>query len=152
MCVCNCTCIHLITELWFTWRLSWSYCFATSAWDNWHQRLLQCSPQELEIICRKPLFLQQFPNLGQSKHYRTVASAATSVLMLQIMIGILFIFSHDRSAYTCNLCGGRSDRGRLRSSHGLFPIHRPVLPFILIDRLPPDILLGESLRVLKWTQ
>ena len=118
MCVCNCTCIHLITELWFTWRLSWSYCFATSAWDNWHQRLLQCSPQELEIICREPLFLQQFPNLGQSKHYRTAASTTTTVLMSQIMIGILVIFSHDRSAYTCKLCGGRSDRGRPRSSHG----------------------------------
>ena len=98
------------------------------------------------MICREPLFLQQFPNLGQSKHYRT---AATTELMLQIMIGISFIFSHDRSAYTCKLCGGRSDRGRPRSSHGLLPIHRPVLPFIRIDRLPADILLGAPLSVLK---
>ena len=89
------------------------------------------------MICREPLFLQQFPNLGQSKHYRTAASTTTTVLMSQIMIGILVIFSHDRSAYTCKLCGGRSDRGRPRSSHGRHSYIGPSSLLIRIDRLPP---------------
>ena len=95
------------------------------------------------MICREPLFLQQFPNLGQSKHYRTAESTATTVQMLQIMIGILFIFSHRRSALRTpanSVAGDLIAGGRGAPT---VPIHWPVLPFIRIDRLPADILLGE---------